>query len=152
MAQALSVTAGLLRAAAALNTSQLETMRELRDRIDLLEARNEELEAALGLKTVLPGVLDITEAEGKILGMLYASPAIVRRAAIEAVLYAGRADADLPANIRKVIDVHVCRLRQKLGPHGVSIGLSHGVGYFMTGENKARLRALIDEERAKCPL
>lgn len=58
------------------------------------------------------------------------------------VLYGARPDADDPPD-KKTIDTQICKIRKTLKPHGVQIETVWHVGYRMTPENKARLRALL---------
>jgi two-component system cell cycle response regulator CtrA len=39
----------------------------------------------------------------------------------------------------KIVDVYICRLRQKLKPFGLSIQTSWGTGYRLTPDTRARL-------------
>lgn len=42
----------------------------------------------------------------------------------------------------KIVDVFICKLRKKLGRHGISIRTVWGHGYELTADNVAKLRAL----------
>ena len=42
--------------------------------------------------------------------------------------------------------VSIWKLRQKMRQHGIEIKTSWGVGYYMDDENKAKLKALIEEK------
>jgi DNA-binding response OmpR family regulator len=57
-------------------------------------------------------------------------------------------DACAPDAAIKVVDVRVSGVRKKLRPHGIEIATIWGVGYEMTPDNIARLRALAAQEVA----
>ena len=47
----------------------------------------------------------------------------------------------------KIIDVFICKLRGRLKKHGIKVSCKWGLGYFMDGENKRKLRELIAQSR-----
>ncbi len=67
----------------------------------------------------------------------------MKREALLEAMYPNNADA--PA--RKIIDVWVCRIRKKIKPHGMEIGSSWHLGYFMPTESAAIMRALLDQQQ-----
>lgn len=112
-----------------------------------LEDRIAELEHELGARpafsmrrllgcTGWPKVCDV------LLGLLLARDLVTREGAYT-VMYGARAESEQP-NI-KILDVMVVRIRQRLRPHNISIETEWGVGYYITPDNKAKLRALIEQ-------
>lgn len=104
------------------------------------------LEAAMGLLVLPPMEWGLTPAEGRVFGVLLERELMTRDAAM-AALYRDRG-ADEPEP--KIVDVFVCKMRKKLKPFGIEVGLRWGVGYFLTPEAKAVARAQIaaGQERA----
>jgi len=55
-----------------------------------------------------------------------------------------RYEGDRHQNLRT--KVAVCKLRHKLKPYGIEIGIMRGVGYFIDDENRTRLNELLKEK------
>ena len=117
----------------------MSELERLRDRVD-------ELEELLGVRGTIPRKMfrSCPLAAEQLIGMLLARPSITREAAYTA-LYGGRPEADQP--MEKIIGTRMCQARKALTPHGIAVKTVWGSGYYMTGENKAKLRALLDEEK-----
>ncbi len=76
---------------------------------------------------LLPGV-HLTRAERQMLrALVESSPRIATKSALLDALMQGREGDDAPEV--KIIDVRICKLRQKLAPLGVTITTHWGVGY-----------------------
>lgn len=118
----------------------MSELQQLRDRVA-------ELEEAIGL-TAMPALRAVLKPEGywlstceTLCGMLMKRPCVPRSAAYIAI-YGGRPECDQPDP--KLVDVTVHRLRQALRPHGVEIAVARDRGWYLTPENKEKLRALIE--------
>jgi len=117
---------------ARLEAMSLEAER-LRDRIEVLEHE-------LGIRGFLPPVeWRLTGSEARIFGVLLARE-LPTKALCMAALYSDRIDDE--AEI-KIVDVYVCKIRAKLKPFGIGIETRWGVGYFLTSETKAAVRAML---------
>lgn len=77
----------------------------------------------------------LTPSEQRVLTCLVGNTVATRDAILDA-LYAGRPSEPEP----KIIDVFVCRLRQKLKPLGVSILTVWGRGYQLSDDSRSLVR------------
>ena len=110
--------------------------------------RIEELEVLLGIDRnfieCLRQSISCTPMEAKILGMLYRREFVSRES-----LYIGM-HGDRPENKQpdspKTLDTQVCLLRQVLRKYDIKISTAWGSGYYMTKENKAKLKELIERD------
>lgn len=122
----------------------MSELQQLRDRVC-------ELEELLGLTAEFPrhllprGTFRLNICE-PLLGLLLARPFVSQQAAYDAC-YGGRPECDQPDI--KQIQVAICYLRKGLASKGIEVSLDRGQGYYMTDENKSKLRALIAESEAK---
>lgn len=109
-----------------------------------LAERVAQLEAALGLGFLAPLGWRLTRDQHRIFGVLMARE-MATKDAIMAALYrdTGRDEAEI-----KIVDVQVCKLRPKLKPFGIEIETVWGQGYRISPAGKARVRQLMDAERA----
>lgn len=120
--------------------------------LDRLRDRVEDLEHLLGITEHFPRVL-CPAIKGKfrrgfldpILGLLLARAYVPKEAMYE-VLYGMRAEAEQPRT--NVISVNICILRKVLKSHGIAITNIWGKGYYLTADDKAKLRALIEQSKA----
>lgn len=117
-------------------------------RIEALEAviarKDEEiarLETALGLDFLPPPEWRLTPAEARVFGCLLERELMTKDAAM-AALYRdlGKDEPD-----QKIVDVYVCKIRNKVTPFGVSIETRWGVGYFLSAAVKAAVRERLAE-------
>jgi two-component system cell cycle response regulator CtrA len=93
---------------------------------------------------VAPSGFGMTPREWDLTSCLYAnSPKIMSRQALLEAMYPNNASAPE----MKIIDVFICKIRKKIKPHGMDIGLSWGKGYFMPPESASVLRALLDQQQ-----
>jgi two-component system, cell cycle response regulator CtrA len=120
------------------------------DRLAILQAENDQLreqvamlEAALGADVALPLMLGLTEKEARLVACMFSRDRMSKAAAM-AALY-DVCDNEVEP---KVVDVFVCKARKKLLAWGIEVETIWGFGYAMTAAAKARLSALIDQERA----
>jgi DNA-binding response OmpR family regulator len=121
---------------------------ELLDRNAALEAeaqrlrdRIEELETERGVGFCAPVEWRLTGHQADAFGaILKAKADVVSKESIYNALYGGLSDVEL-----KIVDVFVCKLRQKIEPFGIEIETVWGRGYRMSPEMKRRARALIAE-------
>lgn len=119
-------------------------IRRLRERVEELEAENENLRAAMRneLRAAFPPEWKLQPMQTAILALLVRRGRVSHQQ-LHAHLYADRPDGGEDISI-ETFKVHICRLRKRLGcPEGiVSI---HGVGYRLTGELRARLLPYIED-------
>lgn len=114
---------------------------QLLDRIELLEQE-------LGLKTDFPPEFSIPRNMMPLLGILLKREIISREGALIAI-YSGMPNSWGKEPDPKIIDVFICKLRTRLKRYGIKVSCKWGLGYFMDGENKRRLRELIAKSRAE---
>jgi two-component system cell cycle response regulator CtrA len=112
----------------------------LLDRID-------QLETELGLKTDIPPEFCIPRNMGRLLAMLLKREVVTREGAVLAI-YSGMPNTWDKEPDPKIIDVFICKLRVRLRKYGIKVSCKWGLGYFMDGENKRKLRELIAQSRA----
>lgn len=105
----------------------------LTSEVEILRARNYDLEQHLSATLVLPVEWRLTGSEATVFGCLVNRP-IATKEAILTTLYS---DRDEEAEI-KIIDVFVCKLRKKLAPFGITIETIWGRGYRLQDEVRAR--------------
>jgi len=111
---------------------KLETENEeLRERVRILEDM-------LGMTFDAPLQLGLTEKEAKVLGLLTK----VDMATKDAIMFHIYADRPNEVPEIKVVDVFVCKVRQKLKPYDISIQTIWGRGYRLTTQDKAKLEEL----------
>jgi len=120
-------------------------------RIEALEAENErlrnrveQLEAAEGLSFIAPPEWALTGREMRLFGVLMARD-LATKNAIMTALYGDRIDE--PPEI-KIVDVFICKLRAKLKRFEVAIETVWGLGYRLSAESKAAVRARLAEGAA----
>lgn len=120
----------------------------------LLQAldRVAQLEEVLGLTSAF-SFRDVLEPKGRwsrtgcepLLGLLLKRDQVPREAAY-AVMYGDRGEASQP-DIR-ILDVYVNFARAALRPHDIKIENIWAVGWRMSAEDKAKLRAMIKQYQA----
>jgi two-component system cell cycle response regulator CtrA len=113
----------------------------LLDRID-------QLEAELGMKVDIPPEFGIPRNMGALLAMLLKREVVTRDGALLAI-YSGMPNTWDKEPDPKIIDVFICKLRTRLKKYGIKVSCKWGLGYFMDGENKRKLRDLIAQSRAE---
>ena len=109
----------------------------LRERVDELEEENRQLRAALrGPVSIRYAGVHLTRRQMQIVDILLASAAPLSQAAI-----IDRIDISLAVQ-PKTVDVHICKLRKKLGALNppVKIDTVWGVGFQMNGDAKRAMR------------
>jgi two-component system cell cycle response regulator CtrA len=111
----------------------------LLDRIDMLESE-------LGMKVDMPPEFAITRNMGALLAMLLKREVVTREGALLAI-YSGMPNTWDKDPDPKIIDVFICKLRVRLRKYGIKVSCKWGLGYFMDGENKRKLRELIAKTR-----
>src|SRR3954454_6466079 len=92
--------------------------------------------------------LHLTESEEALLQIIVTAEGVCFRERLFQGLYGSRSETSQPDP--RIIGVHLCRLRRKIGAHGIQIGTVHGVGVFMRPESKERLRAFRAELGRDC--
>jgi DNA-binding response OmpR family regulator len=84
--------------------------------------------------------LYLTGSEQAVLQIIVTVQGVCPRERLFQGLYGSRCETSQPDP--RIINVHVSRLRRKLGAHGIQIDSVRGAGVFMQPESKERLRAL----------
>lgn len=100
-------------------------LRQLADENYFLRARVERLEHALTDTKALPAEWRLTATEAAVFAVMVNREIATREAIMAAIHRDPTKDEPLP----KSVDVYVYKLRQKLGPHGVTIATEFGIGY-----------------------
>ena len=110
-----------------------------------LSTRVAELEAALvDTDFLAPVEWRLTALEAQMFAMLLKRE-LVSKAGLMTALYGDRVMHDAPQP--KIVDVLICKLRQKLAPFDISILTIWAQGYRLRPEDRARLRGNIEERR-----
>jgi DNA-binding response OmpR family regulator len=115
-------------------------------RTETMQDRIDELTRLLGMGRSFPAELKLSPTEEQMLGMLLTRN-IMSREGLFVSLYGGRPDCDHPDV--KIIDVHICHMRRKLGAYDVTIETRRAHGYYLTTEMKVKLRELISSMGAQ---
>jgi two-component system cell cycle response regulator CtrA len=115
---------------------------------DALLDRIDQLETELGLKIDIPPEFCIPRNMGALLAMLLKREVVTRDGAVLAI-YSGMPNTWDKDPDPKIIDVFICKLRVRLRKYGIKVSCKWGLGYFMDGENKRKLRDLIAQTRAE---
>jgi two-component system, cell cycle response regulator CtrA len=113
----------------------------LMDRID-------QLETELGIRADIPPMIGVPRNMGRLLAMLLKREVVTREGALLAI-YSGMPNTWDKEPDPKIIDVFICKLRTRLKKYGIKVSCKWGLGYFMDGENKKKLRELIAQSRAE---
>lgn len=116
-----------------MNTAVHETVKT-NNIIEDLKARVRELEGMLGQNDYdLAPVFDLPPNLCKLLGLLLRVDVVTPEM------------IELRLNIATDAKVAAFRLRKRMFPRGVYIHSQYGIGYWMTAENKARVKQIISE-------
>jgi len=113
--------------------------------LQALRDRVQELEELLGLSQTTRDklfILRLSPQQTALVALLYRGQ-LVRRSAAYTAIFGARHECEQPEE--GILDVQMSRVRATLRPLGVSIETHRGVGWFMTPENKEKLRLLIEE-------
>jgi DNA-binding response OmpR family regulator len=116
--------------------------RALRAENDELRERVRQLEEALSPALPPTWDLPLPAAEARALGVLFRNPGIVTRDSLYVAMCGIGSESD-----SRVVLVRLVSLRRHLRPHGVEIRNAYGKGYFLPPESRARVAALIEEQR-----
>ena len=60
-------------------------------------------------------------------------------------MHAAIADDDSPGSEVEIVRVTICRLRQKLQPHGLAINTVWKIGYRIDGDSRVKIRKLLND-------
>lgn len=101
---------------------------------DDLEAFRQEF---LGDYIMFPRKWRLTQSEERIFACLLANRRTTRQQLLTAAYRFGSDEPDT-----KIIDVYICKIRQKLKPYGIEIMTIWGIGYFIEEPRRKELRAL----------
>lgn len=109
--------------------------------IERLRAENERLRAALGMTVQMPEGLSFTPSEWRILCALLKRDRVPTES-----LHAIMSDRIEHAYTDpRWVSAMIYKLRNKLRQFGIAIHTQYGFGYYLTPENKAKLRPLLAE-------
>ena len=111
------------------------------DENDTLRERIRQLEHEMGHDPAFPSVLGLSPGETKILGMLMSSPGVCSKERLFTVIYGAQDDA--PSI--KIIDVYICKIREKLRELAVEIITTWGQGFHLTQVSKEAINAIITD-------
>jgi hypothetical protein len=120
--------------------------------IQALHDRLEQYEALLGVDRSTVGrirdAFGIEPLHAQMLGMFFARE-FVTRDGLYTVLYEGRPESEWPNE--KMLDVQLSKLRKALkeGGHDITIQTKFGEGWWMEASEKAKLRAVIGEDKRR---
>ena len=110
----------------------------LRERVERLEAELKVLRSDFHAESyVAPAEFALNWSQERILGALIRHTSPLTHDALFEVTRGPRARAEDRGE--KLIHTVVCKLRQKLRPHGVEINTVSGVGYRLSTESRNRL-------------
>jgi two-component system cell cycle response regulator CtrA len=121
-----------------------------KERIAFLEQENEKLKRIItslrpaGDDFALVRKFDLTRSEEALLSPLM-TRALCSKEHLFDSLYLCFEDRASEPSI-KIVDVFICKLRDKLEKYGVTIETRWGWGYYLTKETKAQIIALIKPE------
>lgn len=130
--------------------AQADAIREryiaaLEDENETLRERVRQLETLLGSRQTIPLIFGLTAHEERLIGMLLVREHMSRTQLLES-MYGHLPAGDEPGP--KIIDVWVCKMRQKLKPFGIKVQTKWGSGYYLDKEGKARLQKYLEAEGA----
>lgn len=122
---------------------------ELRDRIDELEETIRQLRDELVPQELwlwFPREWKLTPTESKVLAFVMArSPEMARRESLLTNCFSNGSSDD-PPDI-KIVDVVICKLRQKMAPLAIDIQTVRGNGYEISKRDADILRLICDAEK-----
>lgn len=119
--------------------------------VERLEAENDTLRAhvaeleklALGTGSDLIRAeiaVGLTGSERTVLGVLMQRERVTKGQVMSALYRDMHRDEAEP----KIVDVFICKLRRKLKPHDIEITTLRGQGYFISPDNKKRVKGEMD--------
>jgi two-component system, cell cycle response regulator CtrA len=132
----------------ALNEVEAHPPRPWPQEREVLMNRIEQLEIELGVRTEVPPMIGIPRNMERLLAMLLKREVVTRDGALLAI-YSGMPNTWDKEPDPKIIDVFICKLRTRLKKYGIKVSCKWGLGYFMDGDNKKKLRELIAQSRAE---
>lgn len=113
---------------------------------EVLHDRIDQLETELGIRIELPPMLGVPRNMARLLSMLLKREVVTREGAILAI-YSGMSNSWDKDPDEKIVDVFICKLRVMLRKYDIKISCKWGLGYFMDGANKRKLREVIERLR-----
>jgi DNA-binding response OmpR family regulator len=113
----------------AMAENELQDMKEKARTID-----GKQLDGCYGI------LFGLTRTEGLIMNVLMQKPFVTRQAAMQ-FMYSMRIDDEPEA---KIIDVYLCKIRQKLRKFGINVETNWGQGYMITPANKMKVKEFVD--------
>lgn len=119
----------------------LAEIAELRDRIEELEEENRQFREAFCSPLPLLWHLGLAVTESSLLAALYRSSGVLTKRGCYVAMHG--LDGEVT---EKGVDVYICKLRKKLGPHGIVIETIHTTGYRLQEGSHMKVRALVGDE------
>lgn len=118
------------------------------ERIQILEEEIRELRAVIAPPGLVQSFLALgfTRMQASLLAALMGR-GVLSRQQLMAVMYPDvdqRYERDI-----KVVDTHISYMRKRLSKVGATVSNTWGVGYHLTDESKAKLKALMDRQFLK---
>lgn len=108
---------------------------------DELRIRVADLEREFGFRNTVPLMFGLTPSEAKVLSLLLVRDIATKGQIMTAIMSDRGADAEPEM---KIVDVYVCKIRNKVRPFGISIETVWGRGYTMSRENKEKVTAFLN--------
>jgi len=109
---------------------------------EMLRARIEQLEEAIGMRDLAPVCFGLTGSEARVLGVLMRRE-MATKEMVMLGLYSRRPDEDAEIGI---VAVFICHIRKKIEKFGVKIETVWGQGYRLSPATKALVRSLMQRE------
>ena len=128
-------------------TTDAETIEKLKDEVYSLKEQLRQLREDVGIQpdTSLVGILSYQQSS--LVMAIYrkniATYAYLDHITATTGAYKRRHG---PEDERNRTKVAVFKLRDKLKPYGIEIGVLRGIGYYLDDENKAKLKALMEKK------
>jgi two-component system cell cycle response regulator CtrA len=117
--------------------------------VKAVEAENMELrekvyalETIVGFRIEIPAILGLTASEEKVLGFL-TKREIATKEHIMMALYADRPNMEPEL---KIVDVFICKIRNKVKKFDIDIRTEWGRGYSLTPASKAIIKQMLTPE------
>jgi two-component system cell cycle response regulator CtrA len=112
---------------------------------DALRAKVADMERMFGFRNSVPYIFGLTTSEGKVLSLLIERADANKHQLLTAVM-ADRVQEEEPE--MKIIDVYICKIRNKLKPFGIESETMWGRGYRLPSAEKAKIASYLEQQVA----